>query len=101
MARYYYTRSQLIRVLEIEPDFLGSLERESIVRRDAPPGIPGEFSDRMLERARVAQNLVHDLDVNVAGAAIIVRLREELLGQRRRMERLLDELGPKGSDPRR
>jgi len=94
MVHFYYTRTQLIRVLELDPDFLNRLEHESIVERDAPPGIPGDFSEQMLERARVAQNLVHDLDVNLAGASIIVRLREQLLSQRKRVERLLDELDP-------
>jgi hypothetical protein len=39
----------------------------------------------------VAQNLIEDLDVNWAGAAIIVRLRETLLSHRHTLERLLEE----------
>ena len=71
MTRIYYTRTQIIETLEIGDDFLVSLEREAIVTCDAPPDAAGEFSERMLERARVAYNLMHELDVNLAGAAII------------------------------
>ena len=49
----------------------------------------------MLERARVAQNLVRGLEVNLPGVAVIVRLREEMVGLRRHMEDLLAQLGQK------
>ena len=48
----------------------------------------------MLERARVAHELVHELEVNLEGAAIIVRMREELAALRRDLERLADGAAP-------
>jgi MerR family transcriptional regulator/heat shock protein HspR len=94
----YYTRKQVVELLEIDEGFLVTLEREEIVSRDAPADAGGDFSDVMLERARVAQNLVRDLDVNIPGVAVIVRLREEVSGLRRHVEKLLAELGklPRG-----
>jgi len=89
----YYTRRQISELLELEEGFLVALEREDIVLRDAPPESEAEFSERMLERARVAQNLVRDLEVNLAGVAVIVRLTEEMAGLRRHLEDLLDRLG--------
>ena len=73
----YYTRHEIVELLELDEVFLVSLEREEIVVRDAPPEAEGEFSERMLERARVAQNLVRDLEVNLPGVAVIVRLRDK------------------------
>ena len=87
-----YTRKQIIELLSVDDGFLVSLEREEIITRDAPAEESGEFSERMLERARVAHNLVRDLDVNLAGAAVIVRMREEMAGLRHRVEELLEEL---------
>ncbi len=87
-----YTRKQIVELLSVDDGFLLSLEREEIITRDAPTGESGEFSERMLERARVAHNLVRDLDVNLAGAAVIVRMREEMAGLRHRVEELLEEL---------
>ncbi len=92
MSRSYYTRAQIVETLEIDAEFLVSLEREAIVTCDAPSGAEGEFSERMLERARVAHNLTHELDVNLAGAAIIVRMREQMQRQRQHIERFLAEL---------
>jgi MerR family transcriptional regulator/heat shock protein HspR len=89
----FYTRKQMLELLEIDEGFLVTLEREEIVARDAPTDTSGDFSELMLERARVAQNLVRDLDVNLPGVAVIVRLREEVSGLRRRLEQLLAELG--------
>jgi len=89
----FYTRKQVIELLEIDEGFLLTLEREEIVQRDAPTSDGGEFSELMLERARVAHNLVRDLDVNLPGVAVIVRLREEVSGLRRHLEQLLVELG--------
>jgi hypothetical protein len=43
----------------------------------------------MLERTRVAATLVRDLGVNVEGAAIIVRMREEIADLHRELARLL------------
>ncbi|HXX47584.1 MAG TPA: chaperone modulator CbpM [Myxococcota bacterium] len=98
----FYTRKQVMELLEIEDGFLISLEREEIVVRDAPSESAGEYSEQMLERARVAQNLVRDLDVNLPGVAVIVRLREEVAGLRRGLEQLMAETGriPPGSTRR-
>ena len=88
----YYTRKQIIELLSVDDGFLVSLESEEIISADAPAGESGEFSERMLERARVADNLMRDLDVNLAGAAVIVRMREELAHLRRHVEALLAQV---------
>ncbi|MCP4007755.1 MAG: hypothetical protein GY725_26535 [bacterium] len=92
----FYSRKQVIEVLEIDDGFLLSLESEEIIAQDAPPDATGDFSERMLERARVAQNLVRDLDVNLAGVAVIVRLREEMSQLHHRVEQLAQELSRRG-----
>jgi hypothetical protein len=94
----YYTRQQVLELLDLDESLFLALEREEIVVGDAPSGAEGgEFSERMLERARVAANLVQELDVNLPGAAIIVRLREELAELRRRMAEVLAELERRGA----
>ena len=88
----YYTHQEIVALLEIETGFLDELEREEIIDRDAPAETDAVYSERMLERVRVAYNLVHDLEVNLAGAAIIVRMREDLSGLQHRIEGLLTQL---------
>ena len=70
-----FARSEVIRLLEVEDAFLESLESESIVYMDAEGQ---RFSERMVERVRVAHSLVFELEVNLSGVAVILRMREEL-----------------------
>ncbi len=88
----FYTRLQVVELLEVTESFVVELERESIVSVDAATEEAGEFSEAMLERIRVAHTLVHELDVNLAGVAIILRLREELSDLRHSLEKVLSEL---------
>ena len=67
-------------------------------RRLWSSGAAGSFSERMLERVRVAYNLVHDLDVNLAGVAIIIQMREDMSSLRHQIEGLLNELKGSSTD---
>jgi hypothetical protein len=83
-----YTRRQIVELLEVEESFVIALEREEIVMADLATDSEAAFSETMLERVRVAANLVDELEVNLAGVAIILRLREELSQTRRKLEQL-------------
>ena len=45
----FYTRKQLVEMLETDEGFLLALEREEIIEIDAPSGAAGEFSEHMLD----------------------------------------------------
>lgn len=70
-----FERNEVVRLLEIEVAFLETLESEAIVYLDAEGQ---RFSERMVERIRVAHSLVFELEVNLSGVAVILRMREEL-----------------------
>ncbi len=91
----FYTRKQLMEILEIDEGFLISIEREEIISDDAPESEVGHYSERMLERARVAQSLVSDLEVNLPGVAVILRMREDMAAMRHRVEELVIEIQKK------
>ena len=92
----FYSRQQIVQILDIRDDFLFTLEREEIVFCDAPDEHPGEFSEQMLERARVADNLVNELEVNLPGVAVILQMRENLAALRHHLENLARELQKRG-----
>jgi MerR family transcriptional regulator/heat shock protein HspR len=92
-----YTRRQLLELLEIQDTFLVELELEEIVMDDAGSGQDPGYSERMLERARVAHNLVQELDVNLPGVSIILRMREEMAELRHQMAEVLSELKRRGT----
>jgi hypothetical protein len=85
-----YTLQQICELLELDEGLAVELVREAVLIADAPEG--DHFSALMLERARVARELVQELEVNVAGAAVIVRMREELVDLRRAARQLAREL---------
>jgi hypothetical protein len=83
----YYSRREIALLLSIDEDFIATLEREEIICSDAPD--PEHcFSAAMLERIRAADTLVHELDVNLPGVSVILRMREELASVRRRLQAL-------------
>ncbi len=89
----YFSRTQVVEILSIEESFLVMLEQEEIVQIDAQDtAADAHYSEMMLERARVADNLVHELDVNLAGVAVILQMRENLADLRHQLEAALNEL---------
>ncbi len=88
----YYSRKEVIELLNIDDGFLITLEQEEIVAVDDESDDPTRFSERMLERVRVAHNLIHELDVNLEGAAIILHMREEISDMRHQIEALAVKL---------
>lgn len=84
-----YSRKELITLLEVDDELVARLEQEEVVVADAPADL---YSQVMLERVRVASILLRDLGVNIEGAAIIVRMREEIADLHRELARLLAQL---------
>jgi hypothetical protein len=61
---------------------------------DAP--LEREYTDEEAELARVARVLLRELDVNLAGVEVILRMRHEMVALRRQMAdliRVLQETG--------
>lgn len=88
----YFTRTQLVEYLQIGDDVLLALEEQEIVVRDAPRDMSQDFSEVMFERARVAVNLIEELDVNLPGVAVILRMREDMASQRRAIDAFIKRL---------
>ncbi len=87
-----YSRRTIVELLQIDEGFVRALEQEEIIETDTPEGSEGEFSEQMLERARVADTLVRDLEVNLAGVAIIIRMREEIADLKHKLGSALHSL---------
>ena len=90
-----FERSEIVRLLEVEDAFVESLERESIIHLDVEQH---RFSERMVERIRVAHSLIFELDVNLSGVAVILRLREELGSKQGALDRVQAILRERASE---
>ena len=80
----------LIQILNEDRELCEELFEYGILERRTGPD--SSYSAREIERARICRTLVRELEVNLAGAEIILRLREELMLSRRQIEQLFEEL---------
>jgi hypothetical protein len=90
------TRRTVIQQLNLDGEVLDHLEELEIVVPIHRPDQESAYSIEDVDNLRVYQVLVRDLGVNPAGAEIILRMRNQLLGIRQRMGLLLSEMKAQG-----
>lgn len=90
MAKEYWTTTEVIEIFQVETRFLRDLEEEEILRPDCRED-PTEkrFSETDLERLRLAKMLMEDMDVNLAGVEIILRMRQHMFDMRTQFDAIL------------
>jgi len=83
---HLYARTEVVRLLRIDTELLELLESEQVVtvRR-------GHYTPADLETVRVAAELAQ-LDVNPAGVAMILRMREQWLSERGELLSVIEAL---------
>ncbi len=93
MAKRYYYRKQIIEILDVEESFLDQLVAEDLVHPLLEePGSEGVFPLDQFERIRIITNLVRDLEVNLAGAEVILEMRENMIRMQNQFDVILREL---------
>jgi MerR family transcriptional regulator/heat shock protein HspR len=89
MAEEFYYRKQIIELIECDDAFLDELEHEELVHPVRIESAPEEvFPVTEVERIRIIRNLVHDLEVNLAGVEVILEMRENMI----RMQKQFDDI---------
>jgi DNA-binding transcriptional MerR regulator len=79
------------RRLGLDSQALDRLEDMQIIVAVRRPGRERAYSASDVDRLRVYAVLVHELDVNPAGAEIILRMRSRLLTVRTRLAQMFDQ----------
>ena len=87
-----YVISVAAQVLGVHPQTLRLYEREGLIEPQRSRGNIRLYSDRDLERIRVMQRLTSDLGVNLAGAEVILHMRELILDLHRQLAVIRHEL---------
>ena len=93
MENKYFTTTEIMEILHVDEDLIISLEREDIIC----PECSGDeslkhFSNYEVEKLRVAKMLIEDMDVNLPGVEIILRMRESMINMRRQFDDILEDL---------
>ncbi|MCK9274413.1 MAG: hypothetical protein M0P57_04910 [Syntrophales bacterium] len=96
MEKDFWTVKEVLEIFEIKQRFLDTLEEEDIVCTcfSEKGEERGYHSDEM-EKLRVAKILAEDLEVNLAGIDIILRLRQQMVEMRRQFDDILEDLAKK------
>ncbi len=93
MARNYYYRQQIIEIFELDERFLDALEAEDLVHPVQEESTRERvFPPDQVERIRIIDNLVNDLEVNLAGVEVIMEMRENLIRMQRQFDQILETL---------
>ena len=93
MDKEFWTVEEVVGIFEVDERFLQELEEEDIlcpVCRDKP--FSKVFSTSELEKIRLAKILVEEMDVNVAGVEIILRMRQMVFEMRKQFDDILEDL---------
>ncbi len=93
MAQNYYYRRQIIEIFEVDESFLDTLEAEALVKPVREESTHEKvFPPDQVERIRIINNLVNDLEVNLAGVEVIMEMRENLIRMQRQFDQILERL---------
>lgn len=86
-----YTISIVAQMVGMHEQSLRMYERKGLIRPQRSDGNIRLFSDADVERVRCIKRLVDDLGVNLAGAEVILHMREQMDELRREMEQIQDQ----------
>ena len=88
MARKYLRITEVIKICDVDEEFILRLERESMIRtviRRRQKLYPLDQVDRV----RVARLLIEEMGVNLEGAEVAIHMREQMIATQRQFGRLL------------
>lgn len=87
-----YVISVAAQILQVHPQTLRLYEREGLVEPQRSRGGIRLYSERDIERVRTIQRLTTELGVNLAGAEVILNMREMIVELQDRIAELHREL---------
>ena len=93
MTKEYWTIEEVVEIFEIQESLLDDLEAEEIICPacfDDPP--KKRFVAGELEKLRLAKILMDEMDVNLPGVEIILRMRQDMFNMRRQFDKILEDL---------
>jgi MerR family transcriptional regulator/heat shock protein HspR len=91
-ARPRYMISVAAELVGMHPQTLRIYENKGLIRPKRTAGNTRLYSEADLERLRLIQRLTNELGLNLAGVEHVMRLQDELLRMRRRLDRMEGEM---------
>jgi MerR family transcriptional regulator/heat shock protein HspR len=96
MARKYWTIIDIMEVFQVDEQFVISLEEEEIICATCEKGSREKrYLPEEAEKLRLAKILVEEMDVNLPGVDIILRMRQDMLEMRKQFDAILEDMANK------
>jgi MerR family transcriptional regulator, heat shock protein HspR len=93
MEKKYWTTTEIIETFQVSEELLIDLEREDILCPEfIANGSLKQFSFDEMEKLRLARMLIEDMDVNLPGVEIILRMREDMIHMRKQFDEILEDI---------
>ena len=93
MTKEYWKITEVIEQFQIDRGFLDDLEAEEIICPTCRKDSKDKFvSSGDLEKLRLARLLFEEMDVNLPGIEVILRMRQNMLDMRRQFDEILADL---------
>lgn len=93
MTKEYWTLSEVTEIFQMDEGTISYLEEEEIVCPECFTEQPlKRFSAIELEKLRLIKVLMEDMDVNLPGVEVILRMRENMIQMRRQFDAILEDL---------
>ncbi len=93
MDKEFWTVHEVMERFEVEETFLRELEDEEILCPACEEDAQSKrFPADELEKLRLAKLLVEEMEVNLSGVDIILRMRQHMMEMRRQFDAILEDL---------
>ncbi|HEU20287.1 MAG TPA: hypothetical protein ENO00_13085 [Deltaproteobacteria bacterium] len=96
MTRKFWTIIDITEVFHVDEQFIIDLEEEEIICAACQEGVREKrYSPEEVEKLRLAKILVEEMDVNLPGVDIILRMRRDMLEMRKQFDAILKDVADK------
>lgn len=93
MAKEFWTVSEVIEIFQIDEGTIAYLEEEEIVCPECFDEHPDKrFKAVDLDKLRLVKILMEDMDVNLPGVEVILRMRDNMIQMRQQFDDILEDL---------
>lgn len=93
MTKEYWTITEAVEIIKIDENVITDLEEEEVICPKCFKDRPTKyFSAGDMDKLRLAKILMDDMDVNLPGVEIILRMRESIIHMRRQFDNILEDL---------
>ena len=93
MAKEYWSITEVVDRFQVDERLIEELEREEIICSTCPDGHTiRHYSAPDLDKVRLAKILIEDMDVNLPGVEVIIRMRQGMIQMREQFDAILEDL---------